>query len=72
MFEGRTCSVCDFTQFSADPAPIILPHGYAFKHEVGNEKWEILQPLPPYHCRKYKKGGISLPRVVDLRGVLVV
>jgi hypothetical protein len=26
-----------------------------FKHKIGNEKLEILQPLPPYHCREFKK-----------------
>jgi hypothetical protein len=46
---------CDFTHFFAAPAPIKLPQGFSFKHEVENEKKEILRSLPPYHCREFKK-----------------
>jgi hypothetical protein len=48
-------SRCDFTHFSAAPAPIILPRETPFKHESENEKEEILWPLPPYRCRGFKK-----------------
>jgi len=47
--------ICDFTHFFAAPAPIKLPQGFSFKHEVENEKKEILRSLPPYHCREFKK-----------------
>ena len=49
--------VCDFTHFFAAPELIILPQKSSFEHEVRNENKEILQPLPPYHCREYKKAA---------------
>ena len=48
-------SGCDFTHFPAASDLIILPQKAPFKHKIGNEKLEILQPLPPYHCREFKK-----------------
>ena len=50
-----SAACCDFTQFFAASALIILPQKARFKHEVGNEKEEILRYPPSYHCREFKK-----------------
>jgi hypothetical protein len=46
---------CDFTQFSAASAPIILPCETPFQHEAGNYIEGISLPLPPYRCHEFKK-----------------
>jgi hypothetical protein len=52
-------TLCDFAHFPAASELIILPQKAPFKHEVGSEKKEILRPLPPYHCREFKKEALA-------------